>query len=164
MNREELYHYGIMGMKWGHRKSQHHEEFSKFKKKRLTKKYDKLVEKSNREFSKKYNDIYIKSYNKAADHMNNGGIDRFNKQQEKRYGKKYYDRDGYEEAYSNLFQKRLDKILGESIIEYKNNDKYLKKAKKLIEKYEMNKWNDAVKFNEKRDDDLKKGKINLGIA
>ena len=109
----ELYHHGIKGQKWGVRRYQNADgSLTSAGRKKISKQYKKLEIKGDNDLKKQYNSMYVKSYNKAADKMNNGGIDKFNREQEKKYGKNFAKRDGYEDDYF--------KLLNETFLE-KNN-------------------------------------------
>ena len=92
--------------------------------------------------------MYVKSYNKAADYMNGGGIDKFNAKQHKKYGENYTKRDGYVEDYSKEFNKVLTKNLNKTLNDFYSSDASVKKARDLVKKYDMTKWDDFAKTNE----------------
>ena len=93
----------------------------------------------------KYSDAYVKAYNRSADDMNNGGISRFNKEQEKKYGKEYYKRTGYEEDYSKLFDKVFEHYMAIEVNKILNNDKNYNAVRSLINNYGMTEWNEIAK-------------------
>lgn len=138
MANDILYHYGVKGMKWGVRRSQ----------KRISKKYKRLSDKVAATLAKNHNSMYVDAHNKAADYMNSGGINKFNTQQQKKYGKNYADRDGYMEDYRQRFQDELAKNWNRSLNDFYSNDRNVKKARSLVEKYDMTKWDDFAKQNE----------------
>ena len=88
--------------------------------------------------------------------MNSGGIDKFNKQQEKKYGKKYQERDGYMDDYMKLFDKKLTENLNKSLNDFYASDKNVQKARALVKKYDMTKWDDLAKQNEAAIEDVRK--------
>lgn len=149
MDNYELYHFGIKGMKWGVRRFQNKDgSLTPRGKKRLSKEYKKLAVEAQKELSNKGTDMYVESYNKTADYMNKGGIDKYNRQQQKKYGKNYMDRDNYISDYNDYFGELLTKNLNRSLNEFYKTNKNVEKARALVEKYDMTKWCDLAKENE----------------
>ncbi len=144
---DELYHHGVLGMKWGKRNAQNSDgSLSKSSQKRISKKYKKEAIKGDKALVKNYNDLYVKAYNKSANSAN-GLIEKFNSQQRKKYGENFSKRDGYETDYEKLFNDVLNKNLTKVLVEFSDSNKNYKKADALVKKYNMTKWDDLAKSN-----------------
>lgn len=129
---------------WG----QHYREIDDAKaKKRISKQYAKEQAKGDEALRKSYNRMYVDAYNKAADKMKNGGIDRYNRSQEKKYGKDYSKRSGYENDYIKMFNKEVSKNLSKSMYEFTKSNSNYKKATELVKKYDMLSWDELAKSN-----------------
>lgn len=142
-------HYGIKGQRWGVRRYQNEDgSLTPAGKKRYSKEYEKLSEKVTSDLQKKSNDMYIESYNRAANSMNSGGIDKFNASQRKKYGEKYAEREGYDEDFNKFFDKEFTKNFNKSLDEFYKTNPNVKKARELVDKYNMTSWNELAKNNE----------------
>ena len=147
----ELYHHGIKGQKWGVRRFQNPDgSLTPAGRKRVSKEYEKTARKVSSELSKRYNRMYIDSYNKAANYMNRGGTDKFNSDQEKKYGKDFAKRDGYEQEYMDLFGKEVAKQFNKTLNDFYNSNSDYKKSKELVDKYKMTEWDDLARSNEEK--------------
>ena len=145
----ELYHYGVKGMRWGVRRYQNPDgSLTAAGKKRVSKKYKKVSMEVSKKLSSNANRWHMEAYNEAADYMNRGGIDKFNAGQRKKYGEKYYERNGYQEDYLKSFDKVIAKNLNRRLNDFYSNDASAKKARNMVKQYDMTKWDDLAKTNE----------------
>ena len=154
-----LVHFGIKGQRWGNRRYQNEDgtltpegkirygydkntgKMSKAgleqmkKDRKFTKQYMKLRNGVFKDFERDYTSNYVKAYNKSADFMNKRGISEYNKEQEKKYGKDFAKRPGYESDYMKRFNKLLDKNMKSVEDEWYYNNSNIRKAAQLIKKY-----------------------------
>lgn len=145
----ELAHHGIKGMRWGVRRFQNKDgTLTAAGRKRASKAYKKEADKVTSELNRTAESRYINAYNKAADYMNRKGIDKFNAEQQKKHGKNYSERDGYEDDFMKAFDDALTSFYNQSLNDFYKSNKHYQESKRLVDKYGMTKWDDLAKANE----------------
>ena len=156
----ELYHFGIKGMKLGVRRYQNKDGTLTPKgRARASKQYKKYMGKAVDKVET--SDNWLKGYNRAADKMNNGLTDRYNNEYKKKLGSKaknhdYLNDDDYNNGYEDLFDSVLNKELASVKLESYRNDKNYKKAQALVKKHKMESFENLVKENNDYISELKK--------
>ena len=131
----DLYHSGVLCMKWGVR--------------RASKKYQKLINKAKSNIYSKSNSRYINAYNKTADEYNNGKIEAFNKKNNSK-SSKYIEK--YNKAFEKDFNKNYNKMLFDDITKDKN---YIK-AEQVSKKYGLESVDKFVQGQHQTIKDLQK--------
>ena len=147
---EALCHYGVLGMKWGKRKSTYSvssENLTAKDKKKISKQYKKNMKKADRSLLRNYQRMYVDAYNSTAKEYNTGKNDKFNTNMQKKYGTDYTKRKEYVEAYNKKFEDDVNKALVKSIVNFYDTNKYAKRGNDLVKEYGMVKWDDLAKSN-----------------
>ena len=123
MSNNELYHYGVKGMKWGVRKQR--SGLTSFGERRVSRKYKKYSKKTQAALAKIENRLYVDAYNKAN-------------------SKAYSSKDMTVSEVDDL----IDKYYSKSYADFVRKNKNYRKGKALCEKYNMIKWDALAKDNE----------------
>lgn len=152
-----LCHHGIKGQKWGVRRYQNPDgSLTAAGKKRISKKYKKITDRASARFERSYKKHYIDAHNETVDYMNTVGIDKYNKAQEKKYGKNYASREGYTDDFFDMLNKHVVKNLNKKLNTFYASDRDVQKSRALVEKYDMTKWDDLAKANEKNIEEVRR--------
>ena len=135
MRDEELVHYGVLGMKWGHRSE--NRSLSTRTQNRVGKKYEKLMMTARKNISKTDFTRSLNAYNKTAESYNANKSLKINA------------------AVQKQFMKDVDSTYKKMLLSDIQKDASYKKAEALCKKYDMQTFNDLAKQNAKEISEMK---------
>lgn len=157
-----LEHHGIKGMKWGVRRYRNSDgTLTEAGKKRVSKKYDKFISRAERDTKFNAVHLYVKAHNDAADKMNRLYIKKYNDDYDKKLGDKaknhdYFNDKEYNEGYEKLWNDVLNRSVDRVLHEYLADNRNMRKAIELVDKYKAYEFDDAVKANMDNINDIKR--------
>lgn len=145
----ELYHFGVKGMKWGVRRYQNKDGTLTDKgKKRYSDEYKKEMIKYQKDSLATARSLNVAAYNKTADEYNNGKIKKFNETHD---SKSPTYMDDYAKQFEQDYRRNFDKM---KLHEMENN-KHYQKAKKICDKYGLLEFDELAQKNDKWITDLR---------
>ena len=145
----ELYHFGVKGMKWGVRRYQNKDGTLTAKgKKRYSEEYKKEMIKYQKDSLANASRLNMAAYNKTADEYNNGKIEAFNKTHDPKSKT-------YMEDYAKQFERDYRKNFDQMKLSEMENNKHYKKAKEICDKYGLVEFDELAQKNNKWITDLK---------
>ena len=144
-NPDELYHYGVKGMKWGVQRYRNPYGGLTREGARRSRQYARKIGRADRSLNRKSGRRAVDAYNETARLMNNGLINKYNREWEKRHG------DDVGPEYESKYYAYNDKIMGQvqKKMDYQAivNNRSFQKAQDFARKYDMESWDDLAKQN-----------------
>lgn len=145
----ELVHHGIKGQKWGVRRYQNKDgSLTSAGKKRYSKEYKKQAKKVTQDIRN--------NLGRLSDEANVEVAERFNREQERKYGKNYMDRDEYALEFDKAYINNYDKVFDRKLSDFIQSNENYRKSKELVDKYNMTAWDDIARDNEAFVEELRK--------